>query len=79
LLLPLRDLGEGDHLRQSLAVEPFPRAFRNELWEGKLPGLLPMVGKSPEFLRMQTEFPRHLDMHIAQVKALLGLAAAGGR
>jgi len=36
-LLPLRDLGEGDHLRRSLAVEPLPIAFRNELRQGKLP------------------------------------------
>ncbi len=34
-------------------------------------GLLPMVGESPEFLRIQTELPRHLDVQIAQVKALL--------
>src|SRR6266404_2776247 len=47
-------------------------AFGNELWERKLPGLLPMVGESAEFLRVQTPFTRHLDVQIAQVKALLG-------
>jgi hypothetical protein len=73
LLLPLRDLGEGDHLRRSLTVEPFPIAFRNELWEGKLPGLLPMVGEPAKFLRVQPQLARHLDVQIAQVKAFLGL------
>ena len=32
-----------------------------------------MGGESPAFLRMQTELPRHLDVQIAQVKALLGV------
>jgi hypothetical protein len=71
-LLPLRDLGEGDHLRRSLAVKPFPIALRNELREGELPGLLPMGGEPAEFLRIQTELTRHLDMQIAEVKPLLG-------
>ena len=32
-----------------------------------------MVGESAEFLRVQTQFTRHLDVQIAQVKALLGV------
>jgi hypothetical protein len=52
LLLPFRDLGERDHLRRSLAVEPFLIAFRNELREGQLPRLLPMVGEPAKFLRI---------------------------
>lgn len=67
-LLPLRDFGEGDDLRRSLAVKPFPVAFRNELWERELPGLLPMVGEPAEFLRIQSQLTCHLDMQIAQVK-----------
>jgi hypothetical protein len=31
-----------------------------------------MVGKPAEFLRVQPELTRHLDMQIAQVKSLLG-------
>src|SRR6266849_5921408 len=67
-LLSLRDLGEGDHLRRSLAMKPFPVALRNKLREGELPGLLPMVGEPAEFLWVQTQFARHLDMQVAQVK-----------
>jgi hypothetical protein len=73
LLLPLRDLGERDHLRRSLAAEPILIAFRNELREGKLPGLLPMVGEHAKFLRIQPQLTRHLDVQIAQVKALVGV------
>jgi hypothetical protein len=72
LLLPLRDVGEGDDLRRSLPMKAFAVACRNELREGKLPGLLPMVGEAATFLRVQPQFTRHLDMQIAQVKALLG-------
>ena len=71
-LLPLRDLGEGDHLCRSLAVQPFPIAFRTELRQGKPPGLLPMVGESPALLRIQTQLTRHLDMQVTQVKPPLG-------
>jgi hypothetical protein len=53
LLLPLRDLGEGDDLGRSFPMKPFHIAFGNELWERKLPGLLPMVGEPPEFLWIQ--------------------------
>jgi len=35
-------------------------------------GLLPMVGESPEFLRIQASLTRHLDMYSAQVKPPLG-------
>jgi hypothetical protein len=72
LLLPLRDLGEGDDLRRSLAMKPFLVAFRNELWERELPGLLPMIGEAAEFLRVQPQLTRHLNMQIAQVKPPLG-------
>ena len=72
LLLPLCDLGEGDDLHWSLPMKAFTVAFRNELWEGELPGLLPMVGESAEFLRVQPQFTRHLDMQITQAKPLLG-------
>ena len=72
LLLPLRDLGEGNHLCRSLAMKPFYVALCNEFRERELPGLLPMVGEPAEFLRVQTQLTRHLDMQIAQVKALLG-------
>src|SRR2546427_12394706 len=68
LLLPLRDLGEGDHLHRSLPVKPFQVALRNALREGELPGLLPMVGEPAKFLRVQPQLPRHLDVQIAQVK-----------
>ena len=53
LLLPLRDLDEGDNLRRSLPMKPFLVTLRNELWERELPGLLPMVGEPAEFLRIQ--------------------------
>jgi hypothetical protein len=33
-----------------------------------------MVGESTEFLRVQPQLTRHLDMQIAQVKALLGFS-----
>src|SRR6266851_8295561 len=72
LLLPLRDLGKGDHLRRSLAVKPLHVALGNELREREFPGLLPMGGKPAEFLRVQTELTRHLDMQIAQVQPPLG-------
>jgi hypothetical protein len=71
-LLPLRGLGERNDLRRSLPVKTFLVTLRNELWERELPGLLPMVGESAEFFRVQTQFTRHLDVQIAQVKALLG-------
>jgi hypothetical protein len=54
LLVPLRGLGEGNHLRRSVAVKPCAVTLRNELREGELPGLLPMVGEPAEFLRVQT-------------------------
>src|SRR6266487_3618399 len=60
------------HLCRSLAVEPFLVALRNKLWEGKLPGLLPMGGESAEFLWVQPQLTRHLDMPITQAKPLLG-------
>ena len=74
LLLPLRDLGEGNHLRWALAVKAFPVALCNEFRERDLPGLLPIIGEPAEFLRVQTELTRHLDMQIAQVKPPLGLS-----
>jgi hypothetical protein len=51
---------------------PVSDSMPHALWEGKLPGLLPMVGESPEFLGVQPQLACHLDMQIAQVKALLG-------
>jgi hypothetical protein len=72
LLLPLRDLGAGDHLHRSLAVQLLLVTRRNARRQGKLPGLLPMGGETPAFLRMQTQLTRHLEMQIAQVKPLLG-------
>jgi hypothetical protein len=52
-------------------MKPFSVALGNKLRERALPGLLPMVGKPTKFLRVQSQFPRHLDMQIAQVKPLL--------
>ena len=54
-------------------MKSFHIALGNELWERELPGLLPMVGEPAEFLRIQPELPRHLDMQIAQVKSPLGV------
>src|SRR5262245_38354798 len=56
----------------AVASRPPVVAFRNELRQGKFPGLLPMVGEAAAFLRVQPQLTRHLDMQIAQVKALLG-------
>ena len=52
-MLPLRDLGQGDDLCRSFPVESFAVALHNELWEGKLPGLLPMGGEAATFLWVQ--------------------------
>ena len=46
-LLPLRDLGEGDHLCRSLAVQPFPIAFRTELRQGKPQGSCRWLASPP--------------------------------
>jgi len=50
LLLPLRDLGKGNDLHRSLPMKAFPVALRNELRQGELPGLLPVVGEPTKFL-----------------------------
>ncbi len=53
LLVPLRGLGEGNHLCRSFPMKPFDVALGNELRERELPGLLPMGGEPAEFLRIQ--------------------------
>jgi hypothetical protein len=53
-------------------MKAFHVTLRNECWEWELPGLLPMVREPAEFLWVQPQLTCHLDMQIAQVKALLG-------
>src|SRR5262245_41690911 len=54
-------------------MKPLHIALGNELRERELPGLLPMGGEAATFLRVQPQFTRHLDVQIAQVKALVGV------
>jgi hypothetical protein len=54
-------------------MKAFHVAFRNELRERQLPRFLPMGGEPATFLRIHPQLPRHLDVQIAQVKALLGV------
>ncbi|MDD5482649.1 MAG: hypothetical protein PHP98_03215 [Kiritimatiellae bacterium] len=49
-------------------AKPFSVKFGDKFGQWRLPGLLPVIRETPEFLRIKAEFSRHLNVGMRQME-----------